>query len=496
MKHEKLIDALDEIRDEYIAEAVQKKKRHTWRWVGAVAAVLAVAITATALMRPGLKVETQDTAAKEEVAEQNSAKPSPMTPSILAKMAVAQPEYPEMVACPANTSLMSDYWDAYDQWQMGLRAQYDQPKGYADNLTGFYQQSIPVFLTGEGNRVYSPANVYMALAMLAETTGGDTRQEILTTLNAQSMEELRQQAGYLWNAHYCDDKLTTLLLANSLWLDDSLDYKAETAATLARDYYASVYRGSLGSQEANLALRTWLNENTGNLLQEQAAQLELEPGTLMSLASTIYYKVKWDASFQKDRSQEGIFHGPGGEQTVTYMYSTICSGEYHYGQDYTAVAVAMEDGARMWLILPDEGCTPQDILNSGHALQDLLGPNPSGDSAQLDIRLQLPKFDVASQTQLRQGLQALGLSQVFDPTQADFSGITDSRLFLSQADHAARVKIDEEGMEAAAYTVLQLPASGPPLELEEIDFVLDRPFLFLIESQSGVPLFTGVVNQP
>ena len=29
-----------------------------------------------------------------------------------------------------------------------------------------------------------------------------------------------------------------------------------------------------------------------------------------------------------------------------------------------------------------------------------------------------------------------------------------------------------------------------------MDFVLDRPFAFVIESQDGLPLFAGIVNEP
>ena len=31
---------------------------------------------------------------------------------------------------------------------------------------------------------------------------------------------------------------------------------------------------------------------------------------------------------------------------------------------------------------------------------------------------------------------------------------------------------------------------------DEVDFTLDRPFLFLLTSSQGQPLFAGVVNQP
>ena len=68
-------------------------------------------------------------------------------------------------------------------------------------------------------------------------------------------------------------------------------------------------------------------------------------------------------------------------------------------------------------------------------------------------------------------------------------------IFLSQAKHAARVSIDEEGCTAAAYTVMAACGAAAPPE-EEIDFVLDRPFLFVITGPSGTPLFTGIVNRP
>ena len=68
-------------------------------------------------------------------------------------------------------------------------------------------------------------------------------------------------------------------------------------------------------------------------------------------------------------------------------------------------------------------------------------------------------------------------------------------IFLAQASHAARVVIDEEGCTAAAFTVLPAPGNAMPPD-EEVDFVLDRPFLFCITGESGLPLFVGIVNYP
>ena len=69
------------------------------------------------------------------------------------------------------------------------------------------------------------------------------------------------------------------------------------------------------------------------------------------------------------------------------------------------------------------------------------------------------------------------------------------KIFVSKVDHAARVKIDEKGCEAAAYTVMQMMNTAM-LPREEIDFVLDRPFIFAITGEDGLPLFIGIVNQP
>ncbi len=67
--------------------------------------------------------------------------------------------------------------------------------------------------------------------------------------------------------------------------------------------------------------------------------------------------------------------------------------------------------------------------------------------------------------------------------------------YVSRASHAACVTIDEKGCEAAAFTVIMAAGSGMPPD-EEVDFVLDLPFLFVITGLDGLPLFVGVVNNP
>ena len=67
---------------------------------------------------------------------------------------------------------------------------------------------------------------------------------------------------------------------------------------------------------------------------------------------------------------------------------------------------------------------------------------------------------------------------------------------VSRATHNARVIIDEEGVEAVAYTVMKTSPTSAAPSAEEIDFVVDRPFLFVITGADSLPLFAGVVNRP
>ena len=414
---------------------------------------------------------------------------------------VATPVYPQMVQCPKYSDYGNDnynaYIDALGAWRKARRQQYDQPTGYADSLKNFWAKSIPEFLSGEDNRAYSPVNVYLALAMLAETTGGNSRQEILDLLGADSIEALRTQASHVWNAHYCDDGKTTSLLANSLWLDEVYTFNKETIQTLADSYYASVFHGDLGTDEMNEQLRQWLNAQTGGLLKEQSKNTELSQDSVFALCSTVYFAADWSGGFDKNTTFNQVFHSRDEDLTTPFMNKTITKGIYYWGEDFGAVYLPLSSGG-MWLILPDEGKTVEDVLSSDEYLEMTLDPSNWQNKKKLKVNLSIPKFDISSQADLVQGMKNLGLGDVFNSNVSDFTPMTDTRqLFLGKIDHAVRVAVDEEGLIAAAYTVMDFPCEDvPTVPDNEIDFIADRPFLFVVSSHDNLPLFTGVVEKP
>ena len=253
MRPDDIFDGVTDIRDDLIdgaKEAKKKKKRWTkTRWMSAVAAVLVLAILGGIFLRPG---------------------------GGLNAYAIAQAEYPKMASYPSGVTQLIE--PLYDRWWKDVLAQR-RDLGDTSDLQSFFAQSTRTFLTqatGE-NRVYSPLNVYMALAMLAQVTGGESREQIMTLLGSGNMDALRQRASDVWNSNYQDDGAVASILASSLWLSEDVKFNRDTMELLAGDFYASSYRGEMGSEQFDRALQSWLNAQTGGLLEKQAGSIELDP---------------------------------------------------------------------------------------------------------------------------------------------------------------------------------------------------------------------------
>ena len=409
---------------------------------------------------------------------------------------LAKAEYPVMAQYPETDGFHVDE-NAYEAWMLSRQEQRPENDEYQKGIKEFYQVSMREFLkdTGGQNKIYSPLNVYMALSMLAETTDGNSRQQILNLLGADNMEELRNNASVLWNANYCDDGTVTSLLASSAWLSDKITYNQETLNTLAKYYYASSFSGSMGSDEYNKMLQDWLNEQTGGLLKEQASQIEMTPATVLALATTVYFRAKWEDEFYKENNTQEIFHAVTGDVEAEFMHQSG-TDYYYWGENFGAISRGLENSGEMVLILPDEDVTVESLLSDEEVMEFISSGDSWENSKFLIVNQSVPKFDVSSDFSLVDGLKKLGVTDVFDFAASDFSPLTtDTGVAVSEAKHAARVMIDEEGCLAAAFTVMMMVGAARPPE-EQMDFVLDRPFLFVIKGQDNQPLFIGVVHQP
>lgn len=425
---------------------------------------------------------------------------APVSPHLLdLSNLVAAPEYPVMPQCPrqedypeGSAQFYEDQWEWEQNRQLYLTASPEN----AQELNPFFETATKQFLSGKDNQVCAPLNIYFALAMLAETTGGRSQKQILDVLGHSNMESLRKQAHQLWKTHYCSDGQTVSLMANSVWLDDAAPFVEDTLSTLAADHYASVFTGDLGTEEMNEQLASWLDSQTGGLLTEYTEGIRLDPLTVFCLASAAYFRADWSSSFYEGNTYPEVFHAEGRDVTTDFMHTQFFEHTYYEGKDFSAIRLGLSGGYQMWLILPDEGSSPKALLHKGDYYDLISNPDNWEQCRRVSLNLSMPKFDVSSEQDLIPGLKAMGITAACDPKKADYSPITPVPVYLGESQHAARVAVDEEGVVAAAYTLLMAPTCGVPERLEEIDFTLNRPFLFAITGRDALPLFAGVVAEP
>ena len=457
--------------------------------------------------------------------EKDNVKKDPIAAQYLQDLAVKTAAYPELPAMPSETELDEafstiDYdkmgaeayekaqekiwadWDARStKYYDALRALRSEGTAQSAAFLGFTKAASGALLSGENNVVVSPANLYLALAMLSETTDGESRGQILSLLGLDDTATAQSAANYIWRNLYGETATGKTQLASSLWLSESVPYNEETLETLARQYLASTFSAPMGEKKTDSAITEWINENTGGLLSDAAGSIETKPETVMLLLTTLYFKDQWRDEFWENATKKDAFTAANGaQQTVDFMHLTQDRASYYRGENYTAAELHFQGGETMRFLLPDEGTSLESLLADGSAAGGLLGYDKRENLPSGKLVWSVPKFDVSSDLELTDALHALGVSDVFDFERADFSPLVDFDRFdkavaVTKVQHAARVKIDEKGCEAAAFTAVRADAqSAAPEDLPVVEMNLNRPFAFMITGVDGLPLFLGAVN--
>jgi len=535
MNREQLSDAIGRLDEHLVAEALHQRRRRPW-WYTAIAVAACFCIAAGSLVAytffrpvgidsaveaPAVTTTTGEKKSTTTTAKESTATTAPVTsstikstPSTTTKIKkpqstvvkplvstlglLAAPQYPRMVQRPAVSE--DHYWYDGDTeaWSNSVKKQRNQLDGQTDGMGDFYSQTITAFLDGKAgeNRLYSPVNVYLALSVLAETTQGESRRQLLRLLDVDGISALREKSSALWNGLYMDDGAVLCRLANSLWLAKGQRYNSTTVSRLANKYYASVYEGKMGSKSYNAQLQDWLNQQTDGLLKQQAGQLGFTKDTALALASTICFRARWHTVFSE--TEKGTFYTADGKKKCEFLHRERDWDYAKFGKNFTSISLDLDDGAyKMKFFQPNEGVSVEELLKDDQVLQVMQGEEERVETKFMEINMDIPKFDVVSDRDLSSGLKALGVTDVFNANKSDFGGIFDKQsqpVTLGKVDHAVRVAIDEEGVTATAYTVAFVAGSPQPEGV--LDFKLDKPFVFAITGPDDTILFAGVIENP
>ncbi|HEY6739500.1 MAG TPA: serpin family protein [Actinopolymorphaceae bacterium] len=367
------------------------------------------------------------------------------------------------------------------------------------------------------NVVVSPLSLAYAFGMVRAGAEGETARQIDDTfgfpalvhaaLNAVSHDLVTAEAPPRTSQPRRrgeEPAEPVVAMANAVFVDDALRPRAEFLRTLATHYGAGVQAMDLSAPTAADHINAWVRKQTAERIEKLFDTVD--PRTLLVLANAIYLKADWAASFEPASTKEEAFRLADGGAVTVPMMRQEASIRYASGDGWQAVELpyAKSDLA-MWVIVPrdaDGGTGGKRAVEEGGSPTELLtrdGLRAVGSGLERTrVRISMPRFDFGTDIRLETVLKKLGMTEPFDPHQANFDGIDPAHedLHIRQAVHRANITVDEYGTEAAAVTGVGIGiVSAPPPA--EVEVRADRPFAFaVVHTENQVPLFLGTVTDP
>ena len=403
-------------------------------------------------------------------------------PSSNAVAPVAAPVYPKSIA-------FEDYDSA-----SAVRESNALNEDFIASLNQFsYATASRVLNDSDGNANYSPLSLYLALALAAAGAQGSTKDEMLSVLGVNDTAALSSQCSKLFNLLYTDNEITKLTIANSVWMDNTVNgnkivFKKSYMDNAAKNFYASLFSVDFADQKTGDAMGQWIADNTNGTL---APSLKLSDDQIMTILNTVYFKSQWVDRFDKEATAADPFHLSNGEDvTCDFMNMTNGSHPFNDGDGYLRSELYLKNAGSMVFILPDEGVSIDTLLASPEKVREIF---EGGDYYMGEVVFKVPKFAFASSFDMVDTLKSLGIQSAFTYG-ADFSGITDGTAFISGVKQDTHIAIDEIGVEASAFTKIEY--AGAAIPDGHADMILDRPFIYGITAADGTLLFAGICTNP
>ncbi|MER5963342.1 serpin family protein [Streptomyces sp. NPDC002057] len=243
-----------------------------------------------------------------------------------------------------------------------------------------------------------------------------------------------------------------------------------------------------GLPDAQAELDAWVREATGGRIA--GLPLELDGSEDLVLLNALALKASWLTAFPGHLTRDEPFtDGYGDARAVPTMRRRIPASWVWYVDGVTVVELPCEGDvpARVRFVLGPEGAGPAEVLPAAWA-----GPGAREGLVAESADLLLPRFTLRTRTEVHEHLPALGVRRALSHD-ADFSGLSAAAQRIAQVVQEALVEVAEEGVEAAAVTVVTMTRGAAPPRHEVVERVaFDRPFGVVVLDASGeVPLFTG-----
>ena len=330
----------------------------------------------------------------------------------------------------------------------------------------------------------SPLGITYDLGMLNNGADGITRDEIDALLGSKDI------GGADLTNSFCRkmldecpalDKMTKVAIANNIYVNSSAGCKLldEFAATAKKCYDALPESRDFGDGKTRDAINEWATKHTEGMIEEAVKESEFRPDAVSYLLNALYFKGEWTHKFNAKETRLHQFDDGRAEVQMMHQQSDFA---YTENKTYQAIILPYGNTAyQMTVFLPQRGRTLDDLL------KELDGNNWQRDKYEAcNVNLYLPRFETSTDMRLEDVMKALGMPNAFEGGYG-FNQVVDDNVFIGMMKQVAKIKLDEEGTEASAVTVIELDkgASTP----RYVDFVADRPFLYVITEQSSGAIF-------
>ena len=357
--------------------------------------------------------------------------------------------------------------------------------------------------------IYSPLSITYVLGMVNDAATGLTEKELEETLGFH-------EGGIQAVNDYCkklidglpkvDDKVT-LNIANAIFLNKDWTLKQQFTQDMQTYYDAKAEALDFKAPETLDHINGWCNEKTNGMIPTILD--EIDPLIMSYLLNAIYFKADWASKFDPQNTKDETFTTENGNSStkIPMMHQNVL---IKYMKNNTYSAIEMPYGNGLWnmvVMMPEEGKNTDDIINHLKMFgvypmlyDDIDGSLDTWVFGPHEVDLKLPRYETSSDTDdIEDGLiglmKKMGIKRAFDDALAEIPNMCELPVYIEMMRQKAKIKVNEEGSEAAAVTVAGVTnksMGSEPKEYPKATFHANRPFVYVIrEASSGVILFVG-----
>ncbi len=345
----------------------------------------------------------------------------------------------------------------------------------------------------KANSMFSPLSLNMALGMLAEGAEGSTKEVLGKYLGTDDYgafsESYMKLAKENYNGKGGKDE-NYFEIANSFWGDDAFPFKRDYTDAVKQKFGAEIRNMDFGDKSRVVGeVNRWVSDKTHKMIPRMLN--DVADGTAAILVNTFYFESAWTEDWDYDADRKDEFTLPDGSvKELALMRNS--GGAYFENDKATAFSSRYKSGLEFIGILPKE---TGEFTLEGLDIPSLL----ESETYDYDVYARMPKLTFDTELPLANALSAAGLSEIFDSGKADFSGMSDEELWVSDVLQKTRLELDEHKTKAAAATGIMMNGSAAPSEELRIrkEVFLDRPFAFVIyDPAQELIVFMGKVTEP